>query len=211
MSAVSRSLPSCKASVGPTRAGSSSGRLPWHREEWHKELLNFANAASVELQVTRDHQGSTSNGQQSQSQWLSCRAGEIVVGTSRGIPAADAVWCVAYKDGVKMEGSLPRSYCQPCATYEFLVQMTVVDLPLGLKGSIQTHHGIIVEGVRSGGLIEKWNNGCARSFSRDILRAGDEIVSANGSQHPPKMLQLIQNADSVQLCVVRRSHAGLAS
>lgn len=84
---------------------------------------------------------------------------------------------------------------------------------LGLRGGIHPHRGLVVKEVKAGGFLEKWNDGCARTFFRDVVRVGDEIVQANDCDSPPEMLQSLNpgensQLDGLQLCVLRRGDFG---
>lgn len=167
---------------------------PWDAEEWAEELLAFANETSVELHVVALTDSRVPHG-------LACSAGEIVAGVSR--ESDDLTWCVVYRDGARHEGSIPRSICQRPATYEFLLRLVVAKGErLGLGGAARPQ-GLQVEAVRPGGLIALWNDGCARTFFRDVVRVGDVIVCANDVREPALMLDEMQSSNVVQLFIRR--------
>lgn len=182
------------ACTAAPRRAAPIGPRPWESEEWAAELLTFANEPSVELHVAALNGARVSEG-------LPCSAGEIVAAVSK--QSDDLMWCVAYRDGARHEGSVPRSICQRPATYEFFLRLVVAGGErLGLAGSALPR-GLHVEAVRPGGLIAKWNDGCARTFFRDVVRVGDVIVCANDVREPARMLDEMQNRGVVQLFVRR--------
>lgn len=171
-----------------------SGPRPWKSEEWAEELLAFANATSVELHIIELTDSRVSNG-------LACSSGEVVAAVSK--QSDDLTWCVVYRDGARHEGAVPRSICQRPSTYEFYLRLVVAGGErLGLGGAARPQ-GLQVEAVRPGGLIALWNDGCARTFFRNVVRVGDVIVCANDVREPARMLDEMQKSSVVQLFIRR--------
>lgn len=183
---------------------------PWHEEGWARSLREFANQPSVELLVLSDQLCSFGEVPR-----LSCRRGEVVVGISRTKPsiacsdgedfadAPEVVWCVVYRNGHRFEGAIPKANLSPCGPHDFVMQVPVAPgRTLGLRGSAQTY-GLEVDEVTVGGMVELWNDGCARTLPRDVIRVGDVIVAANGFRDPAGMLTALRGAAVVQLCIRR--------
>jgi len=169
-------------------------------EDWGADLLVFANQLSVELAVLSTRSGAAGG------PWLDCEAGDIVAGVAQGVPSLDAVWCVAYQDdGTRREGALPRRNLEPCSVYKFPLRLNVAPgESLGLRGSV-SERGLEIEGVKPRGLVAKWNNRCAATLSRMIVRAGDVVISVNGCTDPAEMLNALRDATSVIATVQRNA------
>ena len=138
-------------------------------------------------------------------QLLPCQEGDLVTGVSmlHETSVGEMVWCIMYYDGLRMEGAVPRISCSPCDPYEFMLQMSVApEASLGLRGSAHPH-GLEVDGVKPGGIIDKWNKACALAVMRNALRRGDVIVSANGCQDSASMLASLRRSSVARLSVVR--------
>lgn len=174
-----------------------------YSSDWQRSLHAFANRSSVELEVLCDQEAGQTEA--SNLQLLPCHQGDLVAGISMTQEASvgDMVWCVAYVNGVRAEGVVPRTSCRPCGSYEFMLQVSLsLGTTLGLQGSAH-EQGLEVEELKTGGIIEKWNRGCALSFMRDILRRGDVIVSANGHVEAAGMLTSLRGCRSARLRIVR--------
>jgi hypothetical protein len=174
--------------------------VPSHSQEWVAELESAVNKTSVELKVLADTAVEA-------WPWVRCRKGDVVAGVARGYPTGDAVWCWFYRDGLRCEGAIARGLCQMCEPYDFVLHISAEgDTPLGLRGVVR-RKGLLVQGVRAGGLVDRWNRSCTQGAVRNIVRVGDLIVSANGVVDPAGMLTALRHAEYLCVCVQRGSGA----
>lgn len=174
--------------------------MPSHSREWVADLESVVNKTSVELKVLADTAVEA-------WPWVRCRKGDVVAGVARGHPTSDAVWCWFYRDGLRCEGAIARGLCQMCEPYDFVLQISAEgDTPLGIRGSVK-RNGLAVEGVRAGGLVDRWNRSCTQGAMRNIVRVGDVIVSANGVVDPAGMLTALRHAEFLCVCFQRGSGA----
>lgn len=168
-------------------------------EAWNHQVLEVANLARGDFIVTQHMtQRRTAEGQLS----LVCKVDEVVMGLYYYKPTR-SIWCVKYRNGLRCEGLIPESCLQPAPVYEFGIEVEEDEVDsVGIRGTL-THDGLLVTQVEAKGFARKWNEGCALTFPRDMIRVGDVVVQVDNMTDYAGMLSLLLTTKFSELHIKR--------